>query len=305
MKFEDLTAFMAVYRLQSTRVAAEELGLTQPAITRRVQNFEESLGIVLLDRQTKPLKPTLIGKRVFQQCQNILREVDALRDLVADDTPASGLLRLAVPQSLSESSLLPALNALSSHFPQVQPRLSSGWGEELLTRVQQQDLDAAVVLFPASKQFADGVESQALGSVELVVVGPKTAAPPPKHLDQCYQQGWILNPQGCGFRAALQRALTEQGLPLLINLEAFGTSLQLSLIAQGRGMGLMPRALVEQHPLRDQLSLYTLNDFAPHSQLWLIYPPILASQIPAVEVFAEAMAKGLGLESRRVIAINN
>ena len=36
MKIEDLTAFVAVIRLQSTRLAAEELGLTQPAITRRV-----------------------------------------------------------------------------------------------------------------------------------------------------------------------------------------------------------------------------------------------------------------------------
>ena len=57
MKIEDLTAFVAVIRLQSTRLAADELGLTQPAITRRVQNFEESLGIPLLNRQTKPLKP--------------------------------------------------------------------------------------------------------------------------------------------------------------------------------------------------------------------------------------------------------
>src|SRR5476649_3072915 len=94
MKIEDLTSFVAVIRLQSTRMAAEELGLTQPAITRRVQNFEESLGLPLLNRQTKPLKPTLMGKRVFQQCRNILREVEALNDLVAADTPPSGLLRL-------------------------------------------------------------------------------------------------------------------------------------------------------------------------------------------------------------------
>ncbi|WP_232829681.1 LysR family transcriptional regulator [Rahnella sp. NRRL B-41462] len=62
MKIEDLTAFVAVIRLQSTRLAADELGLTQPAITRRVQNFEESLGIPLLNRQTKPLKPTPDGQ---------------------------------------------------------------------------------------------------------------------------------------------------------------------------------------------------------------------------------------------------
>lgn len=299
MKIEDLTAFVAVIRLQSTRLAADELGLTQPAITRRVQNFEESLGIALLNRQTKPLKPTLMGNRVYQQCRHILREVDALTDLVAADSPPSGLLRLAVPQSLSESSLLPALKKLSSQFPEIQPRLSSGWGEELLLRVQSQELEAAVVLFPLSKQFPEGVENQPLGAVDLVVVGPKDpqALPQalPQRLEDCYQRGWILNPQGCGFRAALQRALTEQGLPLLINLEAFGTTLQLSLIAEGRGLGLMPRALVEHHALRDQLELYALKDFAPRSQLWLIYPNVPASQIPAIDAFAAAIAEGLDL----------
>ena len=296
MKIEDLTAFVAVIRLQSTRLAAEELGLTQPAITRRVQNFEESLGIALLNRQTKPLKPTLMGKRVFQQCRNILREVEALSDLVAADHPPSGLLRLAVPQSLSETSLLPALKMLSSDFPQVQPRLSSGWGEELLLRVQRQELEAAVVLFPASKQFPSGLESQALGSVDLVVVGPNDPnVPPLRKLEEGYQRGWILNPEGCGFRGALQRALTEQGLPLLLNLEAFGVTLQLSLIAEGRGLGLMPRALVERHALRPQLQIYSLQDFAPRSQLWLVYPNVPASQIPAIDAFAAAIAQGLDL----------
>lgn len=295
MKIEDLTAFVAVIRLQSTRLAADELGLTQPAITRRVQNFEESLGIALLNRQTKPLKPTLMGNRVYQQCRHILREVDALTDLVAADSPPSGLLRLAVPQSLSESSLLPALKKISSQFPEIQPRLSSGWGEELLLRVQSQELEAAVVLFPLSKQFPEGVENQPLGAVDLVVVGPKDPQALPQRLEDCYQRGWILNPQGCGFRAALQRALTEQGLPLLINLEAFGTTLQLSLIAEGRGLGLMPRALVEHHALRDLLELYALKDFAPRSQLWLIYPNVPASQIPAIDAFAAAIAEGLDL----------
>ena len=45
-----MDAFVAVIRCQSTNLAAEALQLTQPAITRRVQNFEEDLGATLLDR---------------------------------------------------------------------------------------------------------------------------------------------------------------------------------------------------------------------------------------------------------------
>ncbi|MHA5865104.1 LysR family transcriptional regulator, partial [Pseudomonas aeruginosa] len=58
MKIDDIDAFVAVIRNASLSQAAESLGLTQSAITRRVQSLEESLGVALLDRNTKPLKPT-------------------------------------------------------------------------------------------------------------------------------------------------------------------------------------------------------------------------------------------------------
>lgn len=58
MKISDIDAFAAVVRCQSLSQAAYDLGITQPAITRRVQNLEEALGIELLDRNTKPMRPT-------------------------------------------------------------------------------------------------------------------------------------------------------------------------------------------------------------------------------------------------------
>lgn len=73
MKIDDIDAFVAVIRSQSISQAAESLRLTQPAITRRVQNFEEALGVSLLDRNTKPLKPTPMGMRVYEQCRAVLR----------------------------------------------------------------------------------------------------------------------------------------------------------------------------------------------------------------------------------------
>src|SRR5471032_1832916 len=109
MKIDDIDAFVAVIRCQSISHAAESMNLTQPAITRRVQNFEQALGVELFDRNTKPLKPTVMGTQVYQQCRAILREMDALRELVASDTPPSGMLRLGVPQTVGDVVLLDAL----------------------------------------------------------------------------------------------------------------------------------------------------------------------------------------------------
>jgi len=62
MNTRDIEAFLAVVDTGSIVGAAQRLNLTQPGVTRRVQNLEQNLGIDLLDRQSKPLKPTAAGR---------------------------------------------------------------------------------------------------------------------------------------------------------------------------------------------------------------------------------------------------
>lgn len=136
MKIDDIDAFVEVIRCQSISHAAESLQLTQPAITRRVQNFEQALGVELFDRNTKPLKPTLIGTRVYEQCRLILREMDALRELVATDAPPTGVLRLGVPQTIGDAVLLDALKQLRTEYPDLRAQVRV-FGTQLLERIQQ------------------------------------------------------------------------------------------------------------------------------------------------------------------------
>ncbi|WP_230386525.1 LysR family transcriptional regulator, partial [Pseudomonas pudica] len=215
-----MDAFVAVIRCQSTNLAAEALQLTQPAITRRVQNFEEDLGATLLDRNTKPLKPTPMGLRVYEQCKAILREIDSLRELVANDGAPSGTLRLGVPQTLGDVVLLDALAQIREAYPQLRTQVSSGWGSSLIARMENAELDAAAALFPPGKIFPEGIASRSIARMSLKVVAAKGSVTKRSYkLKDCYTRGWVLNPDGCGFRAGLQRALSEQGLSLSINLE--------------------------------------------------------------------------------------
>ncbi len=56
---------------------------------------------------------------------------------------------------------------------------------------------------------------------------------------ECAERGWILNPDGCGLRAGLIRELQSQGLRLTLNVESAGAQLQIALVAQGLGLGLV------------------------------------------------------------------
>lgn len=297
MKIDDIRAFVAVIRCQSISLAADTLQLTQPAITRRVQNFEEALGAELLDRNTKPLRPTPIGLRVYEQCRAVLREMDVLSELVAQDALPSGALRLGVPQSISDAVLLSSLNALRGIYTELKAQVSTGWGTHLLSRVEHGELDAAVVLFPAGKVFPEGVSSRSLGKMSLVVVAPKGSMSKRNYrLADCYQQGWILNPDGCGFRAGLQRVLASQGLNFQINMETFGTELQLGLVANGQGLGLVPKPLLDNSKYKDELDIVPISDFKPLLDLWLIHSCFLGNLQLPIDYFAELVAQRLSGE---------
>ncbi|MET0264319.1 MAG: LysR family transcriptional regulator, partial [Duganella sp.] len=273
MKIDDISAFVAVVRNQSISAAADTLGLTQSAITRRVQNLEQALGVELLDRSVKPPKPSLVGKQVFEQCARVLLEVDRLRDLVQEDHAPTGVLRIGVIQTIGDVVLLDTLQKLNLAFDGLHTEVTSGWGAQLVQRVANAEIDAAVALFPATKVLPDGLRGRTLGRIELVVVAKKDAmSRRPCKLRDIYSQGWVLNPDGCGFRAGLARALAEQGLSFKINLETFGTDLQLGLAANGVGLGLMPRPILERSRHRNELDIVNVTDFKPVLDIWLVQP---------------------------------
>jgi DNA-binding transcriptional LysR family regulator len=95
----------------------------------------------------------------------------------------------------------------------------------------------------------------------------------------------VLNPDGCGFRDGLQRALTGLGLTLRLNLETPGTELQLQLVAGGNGLGLVPLPLLHASAHADALDIVSLSDFKPLIDIWLVQPRVLGKLQQPVEQF--------------------
>lgn len=287
MKLDEIEAFVAVVRSQSLSQAADSLHLTQPAVTRRIQNFEEALGVELLDRNTKPLKTTPMGRVVYEQCRAIVREVDTLRHLVADEAPLAGSLRLGVAQTVADVAMLPALQALRLAHPELQARVSTGWGAPLLQKVEDGELDAAIVLLPTNRVLAESLAGEALGALKLAVIAKKGSMKKRVHtLAECQSFGWVLNPDGCGFRAGLQQALAAQGHTLKLNLETLGTELQLGLVADGVGLGLVPLPLLRLSLHAEQLDVIQVGDFKPEIAVWMVRSRAIGKMQSALAVLS-------------------
>src|SRR5258708_22905705 len=79
MNLQDVEAFVAVAETGSVNRAAARLNLTQPATTRRIQNFEAAIGgAPLFDRSVKPAVLTALGRHVLEQCRRVLVPVAQL-----------------------------------------------------------------------------------------------------------------------------------------------------------------------------------------------------------------------------------
>jgi DNA-binding transcriptional LysR family regulator len=294
MKTEDLRAFDAVVRHGSISTAARELGLTQPATTRRIQSLEEALGVQLLDRSIKPPKPSTLGLRVHAQTRAALREIDALRDLVATDAVPQGRLRMGLTHSMGSFGLVDLLLDMRTAFPDVQLQLSTDWSTRLVDNVLHGRLDAAAVFMPASKVWPEGLAAQRLASIEVVVVAAKGRfAKTSVRLRDVFEAGWILNPDGCGFRAALQRSLSEQGLPFQLNLETHGSELQLGSVAAGLGLGFVARPALQSSRLAESLDVLTVRDFGLALDVWTVSPTTQGNLQRAIDHFGASLAHAM------------
>jgi DNA-binding transcriptional LysR family regulator len=277
MRIDDIDALLATVQFSSLNQAAEYLGITQSAITRRLQRLEQTLNVTLLERQTRPLTLTAAGHRVYEQCLSIKRETKKLYGLLDPEAEPHGILRLGVPQSVAEIALQPALSALRQQFPALRPQVTCGWSGLLQKRLESVELDGVLAMGPEQQRFAEGYGGRLLCPLDIVVIAAKSWRLHAGALRDCAEKGWVLNPDGCGLRAGLIRELQSQGLRLALNVETAGAQLQISLVAQGLGLGLVPRAALAASPWRDEVTVLTLADFQPEVHLWLVHAQNLAN----------------------------
>ncbi|HBC8668250.1 TPA: LysR family transcriptional regulator [Klebsiella oxytoca] len=295
MRIDDIDALLATVQFSSLNQAAEYLGITQSAITRRLQRLEQTLNVTLLERQTRPLTLTAAGHRVYEQCLSIKRETKKLYGLLDPEAEPHGILRLGVPQSVAEIALQPALTALRQQFPALRPQVTCGWSGLLQKRLESVELDGVLAMGPEQQRFAEGYGGRLLCPLDIAVIAAKSCRLHAGALRDCAEKGWVLNPDGCGLRAGLIRELQSQGLRLALNVETAGAQLQISLVAQGLGLGLVPRAALAASPWRDEVTILTLADFQPEVHLWLVHAQNLANLSQPLTFFAGKVVQQLNV----------
>ena len=117
----DVLAFVRVVETGAFARAAERMDVSKSILSRRVARLEEQLGARLLTRTAQGAQPTDIGEAYYARASNILAELEAAQEVVADAvTQVAGTIRITAPISFGSQHLAPALAEFAKLHPRVE-----------------------------------------------------------------------------------------------------------------------------------------------------------------------------------------
>lgn len=298
MNLADLEAFVAVAETGSINRAALRLRLTQPATTRRVQNFEAAMGgVALLDRSSKPPVLTPAGRQALEYCRRVLTAVGELQASTTKAGAPAGELRIGMAHGLAEVVITSPLDDLRRRFPNLRLRVSGHWTAALVEEVRSGGLDCAVALMSEHRTLPPGVAAETIGSERVVVVAARDLKVPRNgrnlRIRDLAEHSWVVNTTGCGYRQALQRAFDRGETVMRIAGEFLGYDLQMSMVARHAGLGLIPLRRFNSSPYRRRLRILPVKDFALEATAAVLRRPALGSLNAAVDHLQASIARAL------------
>lgn len=259
MTLRHMRIFQKIYETQSVTRAAEALHMTQPAVTRALQELEKYYGLRLFERLNRRLTVTEAGRRMYDYALHLTDTFDTMEKSLRD-WERQGVLRVGASVSLG-CSLLPQLaRTFQEEHPGVEVRVRIANGELLRRDLLENRLDLA--LLEGEENGADLMLTPfAAGEMALIVPpGHPLARAGGATLAQAAAYPLLLRETGSATRRFLDQLLMSRGLAVQPVWESASTQALLSAVREGLGITLVPWALARQTVLRGEAERCPVTD---------------------------------------------
>ncbi|RWA56105.1 hypothetical protein AU476_04545 [Cupriavidus sp. UYMSc13B] len=268
LKLRALRVFNQVVAHGSTLKAAQVLNLTQPAVTKTIQELEQTLGIELFVRTNRGLVPTDYARILERRVKSLLAEIRYLADESnAFLTGDSGHVVVGTLISASARLLPLAITLLEGVAPRIGLTIREGTNEQLypLLAVGELDLIIGRVPDPSYSWIRDRlVSSEVLVEEALcVVVGRhhSLAGEVPVPLAELLTYRWIFPLAESPTRAVVERMFHRAGLPLPGRvIESLSLLTNLGLLLATDTVGILPAAAAREFARRGLLQIVPVRE---------------------------------------------
>lgn len=252
-----LKVFRAVARNLNFSRAAEELLLTQPAVTQQIKALEDEYGVPLFDRAGGRIALTSAGQALLPYAERLKAISDESYESVNSSTGTqAGLLSLGASQTIGQYLLPKLIAEFISENPRVSVTAISGNTDSILESLATHRIHLAMVEGPAQrKEFR--IEPFMEDQMVLVVPASHEWADQQISVDMLKPAPLLMREFGSGSRRVIEAALVKAGLKkreIRITLELDSTEGLLSAVEAGLGV-----AFVSRWAVRNQLTLGMLR----------------------------------------------
>lgn len=271
MELRHLKYFLAVAETQNLRLAAQKVHVTQPAVSRKIKELEEELGLQLFDRLPKGLRLNRTGKFYQKQLGGIIRQIDDANDRVRQFSHTEyGSLTLGAPDFvLWQGEINQAMHQFRQLHNDVELEIYSDTPMVLQKRLELDQIDGAFLYHYA--ELPPEYSAQPISQDKLMLAYPvswDTVLPSSITIEELNQLPAVRLPRSVDpyYYDWLEAIFHNIGWAPNVVEWAHGESTMLGLVATGSGVAIVnERHFTRPSPMIQAISLDVLSNTSPLS----------------------------------------
>jgi DNA-binding transcriptional LysR family regulator len=274
MDTRQLAAFCAVVERRSFSQAAEQLGVTQPAVSLQLRSLEKRLGMQLLDRSGRRVEPTEAGNRLYRSAQRLLAMEEQLLADLGDEAEGELAGRLEIGASTGPGGTV--LPVVLAEFQQlhsgVRVALAVSDTQHVVEQVARREVELGVV--GASRRHR-GVVFEPFFHDQVVLAVPRghRFAGKTVTLEELKGEPLVLMQEGAGVRQVIEEELREAGVRLRdldVRLELGLQESARSAVIGGFGVTFISRSAIEADLAAGTVATARVEGLEPSREISLV-----------------------------------
>ena len=244
MTIRHLKIFLSVCRNNfNTTKAADELHMTQPAVSLAIKELEQYYGIALFDRIGKRLKITEAGKRFCEYSVHIISLFDDMEKGMKN-WDSFGVIRIGASITIGSQFLPHYVKAFYNRYPRTKITATVGPSEQLEQKIMNNELDFALI--EGISHIPSFVTEEYMED-SLTVICPVNGNFYPDQqltIEEFRQQNFLLREHGSGTRETFERVIEAAGFSVTPVWEAMSTTALVNAVINGLGIAVLPHRMV-------------------------------------------------------------
>ena len=275
MNSRQLQYVILLSQVRNFSQVANQLNITQPALSKQVSALEQELGVKLFDRSTTPLSLTPAGEAFIRDAKDLLyREDQLMRSMEEFRSGSQGRLTIGISPFRCLYLIPEVIGTLQKKFPGLRVILKEVGSSQLHKGAVEGQFDLTILNLPVDEAMLNVYPLQ---PEHIVLAVPSSLADtvpvsrtdgklPVADLAGCSQIPFVVLSQNQELRQLFDKLCITAGLSPKIAVETVGITSAWAMVSSGIGAAILPAQFAEGSRFRDGITLFSLEHDTPIRQ---------------------------------------